>query len=108
MAEFDIRAAQHRLADFARARRWERFHTPKNLSTALMVEAGELAEIFQWMTPEESAAAMDDPEIAARVRSEIADVLAYLLHLAATCDVDPLAALAAKIEQNETRFPPAD
>jgi integrase len=53
------------LRDFARARDWERFHTPKNLAMALAGEAGELMACFQWLTPEESARAMDDPGIAA-------------------------------------------
>ena len=105
MTADDIAALQERLGKFAAARGWERFHTPKNLATALMVEAGELAEIFQWLTPEQSAAVMSDPEKAFRVRDEMADVLAYLLQLASACGVDVLTALAEKIERNEQRFP---
>ena len=59
----DLTAA---LRDFARARDWERLHTPKNLATALAGEAGELVACFQWLTPEESARVIDDPGIAAR------------------------------------------
>ncbi|MFI2608549.1 nucleotide pyrophosphohydrolase [Kitasatospora sp. NPDC018619] len=96
---------RQRLADFAAARRWEPFHTPKNLAAALSVEAGELLEIFQWLTPEQAAAVMSDPERAHRVHDEVADVLAYLLQFCTVVGVDPLAALAAKIERNERRFP---
>ncbi|MEU6393253.1 nucleotide pyrophosphohydrolase [Streptomyces sp. NPDC046939] len=103
--KIDVRALQTRLARFAAARDWERFHTPKNLVAALSVEASELVEIFQWLTPEQSARVMDDPESAHRVEDEIADVLAYLLQLCETLGVDPLAALSAKIDRNETRFP---
>ncbi|MGX2993958.1 nucleotide pyrophosphohydrolase [Streptomyces sp. JNUCC 64] len=96
---------RHRLVAFARARDWEPFHTPKNLASALSVEASELVEIFQWLTPEESARIMDDPERAHHVRDEVADVLAYLLQFCAVLDIDPLAALSAKIDRNESRFP---
>ncbi|MGC0312009.1 NTP pyrophosphatase (non-canonical NTP hydrolase) [Kitasatospora acidiphila] len=96
-----------RLARFAAARRWQPFHTPKNLAAALTVEAGELLEIFQWLTPDQAAAVMADPEQAHRVRDEVADVLAYLLQFCAAVQVDPLVALADKIDRNELRFPPA-
>lgn len=91
--------------DFAETRDWGRYHTPKNLAMALTAEASELAEIFQWLTPEESAEVMSDPDKAFRVRDEVADVLAYLLQLAGACGVDVLQALAEKIERNEVRFP---
>ncbi|AKG45994.1 nucleotide pyrophosphohydrolase [Streptomyces xiamenensis] len=100
-----IAALQDRLAAFAAARDWGQYHTPKNLAAALNVEAGELLEIFQWLTPELSATVMEDSESAARVEDEIADVLAYLLQLCTVLGVDPLAALDAKIDRNEERFP---
>ncbi|KPI24950.1 MULTISPECIES: nucleotide pyrophosphohydrolase [Streptomyces] len=101
----DVAKLQRRLAEFAAARNWQPFHTPKNLVAALSVEASELVEIFQWLTPEESANVMEDPETAHRVTDEVADVLAYLLQLCEVLGVDPLAALNAKIDRNEHRFP---
>ncbi|MEU5897060.1 nucleotide pyrophosphohydrolase [Streptomyces venezuelae] len=101
----DVAVLQRRLADFATARDWEQYHTPKNLAAALSVEASELVEIFQWLTPEESARVMRDPDTAPRVRDEVADVLAYLLQFCEVLGIDALAALAAKIERNESRFP---
>ncbi|WP_239015064.1 nucleotide pyrophosphohydrolase [Streptomyces sp. CdTB01] len=101
----DVAKLQRRLADFAAARKWQPYHTPKNLVAALSVEASELVEIFQWLTPEESARVMDDPGTAHRVTDEVADVLAYLLQLCQVLDIDPLAALDAKIDRNERRFP---
>ncbi|MFI0510177.1 NTP pyrophosphatase (non-canonical NTP hydrolase) [Streptomyces canus] len=101
----DVARLQRRLADFAAARDWQPYHTPKNLVAALSVEASELVEIFQWLTPEESERVMADPGTAHRVRDEIADVLAYLLQLCEVLGVDPLAALDAKIDRNERRFP---
>ncbi|MEW2528291.1 nucleotide pyrophosphohydrolase [Streptomyces sp. NPDC047071] len=105
MTDQDIEGLQRRLAEFAAARRWEQYHTPKNLAAALSVEASELVEIFQWLTPEESARVMEDADSAHRVTDEVADVLAYLLQFCAVLGVDPLEALAAKIERNEERFP---
>ncbi|MFG2129760.1 nucleotide pyrophosphohydrolase [Streptomyces sp. NPDC048751] len=101
----DVAKLQRRLADFAAVRDWQPYHTPKNLVAALSVEASELVEIFQWLTPEESARVMDAPETAHRVTDEVADVLAYLLQLCTVLGIDPLAALDAKIDRNERRFP---
>jgi NTP pyrophosphatase (non-canonical NTP hydrolase) len=100
-----VAGLQRRLAEFAEARRWGPFHTPKNLVSALSVEAAELVEIFQWLTPEQSARVMDDPADAHRVEDEVADVLAYLLQLCEALGIDALEALAAKIDRNEGRFP---
>ncbi|MEU9093479.1 nucleotide pyrophosphohydrolase [Streptomyces sp. NPDC087901] len=111
MTELDVRTLQQRLAAFAAARDWGQYHTPKNLASALSVEAAELVEIFQWLTPEQSARVMEDPGTAPRVADEVADVLAYLLQFCEVLGIDALAALAAKIERNERRFPvpePAD
>jgi NTP pyrophosphatase (non-canonical NTP hydrolase) len=101
----DLHALQRRLAAFAASRRWQPYHTPKNLAAALSVEASELLEIFQWLTPEEAARVMEDPDSAHRVRDEVADVLAYLLQFCGGLGIDVLAALAAKIDRNELRFP---
>ena len=105
MSDLDIATLQQRLTEFAESRQWGPYHTPKNLAMALTVEASELAEIFQWLTPEESANVMSDPDKAFRVRDEVADVLAYLLQLASACGVDVLRALSEKIDRNEVRFP---
>lgn len=96
---------QQALAQFAVEREWEQFHTPKNLAMALAGESGELLEIFQWLTPDESARVMQDDERAVQVREEMADVLAYLLRLADVLDVDLEEALTEKIEKNRRRYP---
>ncbi|MEE1819517.1 nucleotide pyrophosphohydrolase [Streptomyces sp. SP18ES09] len=101
----DVAGLQRRLVEFAAARDWQPYHTPKNLAAALSVEAAELLEIFQWLTPEQAERVMEDPEKAHRVADEVADVLAYLLQFCQVVGVDPLAALAAKIDRNELRFP---
>ncbi|MCF3168344.1 nucleotide pyrophosphohydrolase [Streptomyces sp. CB04723] len=103
--DIDVAELQRRLAAFAAARDWGQYHNPKNLAAALSVEASELLEIFQWLTPEQSAAVMEDPETAHRVADEVADVFAYLLQFCQVLGIDPTAALAAKVERNEKRFP---
>ncbi|MFJ9430463.1 nucleotide pyrophosphohydrolase [Streptomyces sp. NPDC101490] len=105
MTDNDVAGLQRRLAAFAAARDWQPFHTPKNLAVALSVEASELLEIFQWLTPEQAGRVMEEPDSAHRVADEVADVLAYLLQFCAVLGVDPLEALAAKIDRNEVRFP---
>ena len=96
---------QHLLRDFAAERNWEQFHTPKNLVMALAGEVGELTEIFQWLTPDESATVMADPARAAHVREEVADVFAYLLRLADVLGLDLEASLVEKAAENAAKYP---
>ena len=92
-----------RIREFAFARQWENYHTPKNLSMALIVEAAELVERFQWLSPEESAKL--DSERLEQVRQEIADVLIYLTRLADMLEIDLLKAAADKLEINARKYP---
>ncbi len=94
------------IREFARSRDWERFHTPKNLAMALSVEVAELVELFQWLTPEESGALVDEPEGRAAIEDEIADIAIYLLRVADVLGVDVSSAIRAKIDKNESRFSP--
>ena len=96
---------RQRVAEFVAARDWEQFHTPRNLSVAIAVEAAELMEHFQWLTHEQAAAAMRDEEKRAAVADELADVLIYGLSLANTLDMDMSTAILGKLERNERRFP---
>ncbi|NYI05588.1 nucleotide pyrophosphohydrolase [Allostreptomyces psammosilenae] len=100
-----IRELQDALAEFAEEREWGRFHTPKNLVMALTGEVGELTEIFQWLTPEQSARVMEDAESAEAVEHEMADVFSYLLRLADVLGVDLERALVAKMELNRRKYP---
>lgn len=95
------------LRDFAQARDWEQFHTPKNLAMALAAEVGELLEIFQWLTPEESegVSGVDDRQDA--VADELADITIYLVRLADVLGIDLAAVSRDKIKRNEERFPKA-
>ncbi len=101
----DIDALQARLRAFAAERQWQPFHTPKNLAMALMVEAAELTEIFQWMTPEQSLAVRHDPAFSEPVADEVADVLLYLLQLADHAGVDLARAVENKLRKNALKHP---
>jgi dCTP diphosphatase len=99
----DLDELKQRIRAFAFERGWERYHTPKNLAMALIGEAGELIERFQWLSPEESVHL--NPERHEQVRQEIADVLIYLIRLADLLDIDLLQAAADKIELNGQKYP---
>ena len=101
----DLNRLATRLQAFAQERDWEQFHTPKNLAIALSVEAGELLELFQWLTPRDSFAVAEAPADAVRVQEELADVFIYLVRLAAVLGVDLEAAVEAKLQVNATKYP---
>ena len=101
----DVSAIQLELQRFADERDWEQFHTPKNLATALMCEAAELAEIFQWLTPAESIAARTNPSLLESLEEEIADVQIYLLRLTSILGIDLETAVKAKIKKNAVKYP---
>lgn len=93
------------LRQFAADRDWEQFHSPKNLVMALTGEAGELAEVFQWMTEEDSKDAARNPRTAQAVRDELADVLLYVVRAADVLGVDLNAAVAEKLRLNAEKYP---
>lgn len=95
---------RHTVTAFAAERDWHQFHTPKNLAMAVAGEAGELVEIFQWLTAEESAAVMSSPR-AQDVRDELADVLIYLVRLADVLEVDLIGAGIEKLQGNALKYP---
>lgn len=95
---------QEQLRAFAEERDWSQFHTPKNLAMALSVEASELLQIFQWLTPDESQQVMRGRDADA-VQDEVADVMIYLLRLIDVLGIDLEEVVAAKIERNAARFP---
>jgi dCTP diphosphatase len=93
------------LRDFSAIRDWDQFHTPKNLAMALSVEAAELLELFQWLTPEQSAAVRSNPEHATRVAEELADVLVYLVRLADVLNIDLNTSVLQKLKANSEKYP---
>ena len=99
----DLQMLRDKLREFAEARDWDQFHSPKNLSMALMVEVAELMEHFQWLTEEQSASL--DTEKKAVVAEELADILLYLVRLSDKLDVDLPQAALHKLEKNAAKYP---
>ena len=99
----DLDGLRMKLRDFAAARDWDQFHSPKNLAMALAAEAGELLEVFQWLDEKQSAAL--DAKAKSAAADEIADVLLYLLRLSDKLGLDPIAEAKRKLGENEQRYP---
>ncbi len=92
-----------KIRTFNAERDWDQYHSPNNLAMALIVEAAELAEHFQWATAGESQ--RPDPEKKEKVAEEIGDVLIYLVNLADKLDIDPLQAAMKKLRKNQEKYP---
>ena len=99
----DLEALRDALREFADARDWNQFHSPKNLAMALAAESGELLEIFQWLTEEQSRAL--DAKARAGATEEIADILLYLVRLGDQLGIDPVAAAKQKLVDNGRKYP---
>lgn len=91
------------LEKFATDRDWQQFHSPKNLASALMVEAAELLEHFQWLTEDQSRQL--DAAKREEVATEVADVLLYLIQLSGALGIDPVAAAHSKLKANAVKYP---
>jgi NTP pyrophosphatase (non-canonical NTP hydrolase) len=100
----NIEEVQARLADFAKERDWEQFHSPKNLSMALAGEVGELLEIFQWLTEEQSKKSSLTEDQLAAATEELADILIYALRLADRLEINLEDAILKKIDKNALRY----
>lgn len=99
----DLEKIKKIIRKFASDRNWDKFHTPKNLSMALSVEASELVEIFQWLSQEESKN-INSKDIQ-YVKDEVADILIYLIRIADKLDIDLEEAILEKIEKNNKKYP---
>jgi dCTP diphosphatase len=93
---------------FVDERDWGQFHTPKNLSMSLAIEAAELMEHFQWLTADESRAISDEQAALAAVGEELADVICYALALANELGLDVSDAVGDKMVKNAQKYPAAE
>ena len=100
----NINALEAELQKFADEREWQKYHSPKNLAMALTGEVGELVELFQWLTEEESKSLAQDPATATAVRDELADVFLYLVRLSSVLGVDMNEAIVNKLEKNALKY----
>ncbi len=100
-----VSALKQLVADFVHERKWEQYHTPKNLAMAISVEAAELMELFRWQTPEECEARMADPKTRQTATEEIADVMILCMSFANRNGIDLSEAIAAKVPKNAKKYP---
>jgi len=96
-------ALRARVNNFVAERDWAQFHSPKNLAMAMIVEAGEVVEHFQWMTEQESRNL--DAETKEQVGQELSDTFVYLLRIAEVCGIDLIEAANKKIDINAQKYP---
>lgn len=94
---------RRRINAFVEARDWAQFHSPKNLAMAMIVEAAEVVEHFQWITEQESRQL--DADTKEKVGYELADTFVYLMRIAEVCGIDLIAATNAKIDLNAQKYP---
>lgn len=105
MNNIDLTEAMEALIKFRSERDWSKFHTPKNLSMSIAIEASELMEHFQWKTDEEVNQYLSTPENLEKVKEEIADILSYILLLSNDLKIDLNPTLLDKIEKNGEKYP---
>jgi dCTP diphosphatase len=103
MSNPDIEQLQQQIRIFATERDWDQFHSPKNLSMALIAEAAELVEHFQWLTEAQSHALPERKQ--AEVAQELADIFIYLLRISDKLDIDLLQAAQDKLRINAEKYP---
>jgi NTP pyrophosphatase (non-canonical NTP hydrolase) len=103
VAESEFEQIKMRVHQFAVERDWDQFHSPKNLSMALIAEAAELIEHFQWMTEEQSNSLSS--EKLAEIELELADIQIYLVRLADKLQLDLVTAVEKKLGLNEKKYP---
>lgn len=100
-----VQALRELVREFVEQRDWQQFHTPKNLSMSLAIEAAELMEHFQWLTAEQSRELAADPAKLVEVGEELADVVCYTLALANELGIDVASAMRDKMVKNAAKYP---
>ena len=105
MKSADLSRISKTLAEFARERDWEKFHSPKNLAMAIASEVGELVEPFRWLTGEESYAICHDPAARTAIADELADVFNLLMLFSLHSGIDISEAVTEKLVKNEQKYP---
>ena len=100
-----IEQLKNKVKIFIEKRDWEKFHSPKNLSMSLSIEAAELMELFQWLTTEESHKLHLNKYKREKIEEEIADIAVYLLDLCSILNIDLVSAINKKLLLNSKKYP---
>ncbi len=101
----DIKYYQKKIDSFVKDRNWEKFHNPKNLTMALSGEVGELSDILQWLTEEESKRENINDKTLCLVKEELADIFIYLIRIADKLDINIEEEVEEKIKLNGKKYP---
>lgn len=101
----NIGQIKEKIKTFVNARKWERYHNPKDLAEAICIEAAELLEVFQWATVEEVSSWKNNPLKMASIKDELADVLIYCFSMANVLDIDISKIISEKLSKNEVKYP---
>jgi NTP pyrophosphatase (non-canonical NTP hydrolase) len=104
-ADTTILALRQRIGAFVREREWEPFHNPKDLATAITIEASELLELFLWKDPQEVDKLLGQGESRNSIEQELADIIILCLSLANRLQMDVAGAVATKVAANEAKYP---
>ena len=102
-----IKYLKQKLARFVKDRDWKQFHSPKNLSMSIAIEAAELMEMFQWSTIEESHAVLKDKKKLEAIKDELADVALFVMEFCNMFDIDLSSAILKKLKKNAQKYPAA-
>lgn len=105
MQPLNLDSLMKELKTFAEERDWDQFHSVKNLTMAMNVEASELLELFQWLSEDQSNNAKNDPKLKQKASEEVADIFIYLLRIAGKLDIDLKDAVQMKLKKNAEKYP---
>ena len=94
-----------RVRKFVHDRAWEKYHNPKDVAESICIEAAELLELFQWVTPDEASSWKSEPSKVKRIQEELADVIIYGLSMANVMKIDLTKIVTRKLESNEMKYP---
>ncbi|KAI3469788.1 hypothetical protein Pfo_026451 [Paulownia fortunei] len=104
--DISLKELAKKLEEFAKARDWEKYHSPRNLLLAMIGEVGELSEIFQWRGEVEKGLPNWEESDKEHLGEELSDVLLYLIRLSDICGIDLPHAATKKIAKNAIKYPP--
>lgn len=94
-----------KVGKFVHDRAWEKYHNPKDLAESICIEAAELLELFQWVTPDEALSWQDEASKVRRIQEELADIIIYGLSMANTMRIDVTKVVGRKLRSNEMKYP---
>jgi len=103
-SETNIKKLRDMLRQFTKERGWEQFHTPKNLAGSILIEAAELMELYQWNDPSPNDVKNDSRKLQA-TKEELSDILAYILLMANSLDIDVSSSFLEKLEKTKKKYP---